>query len=70
MARAVSVDPVKAIPAILGIGNQRRADTVAVARQQRQHVAGNARLMQQAHRRGGDQRGLLGGLGDHGIAGG
>ncbi len=35
-----------------------------------QHVAGDAGLVQQPHGGGGDQRRLLGGLGDDGVAGG
>src|SRR6266436_5947538 len=46
-----------------------RAD-LAVARQEMQDVAGNPGLVQQPVRGGADQRGLLGGLGDDGVAGG
>ena len=53
-----------------GSATSARADRLAVAGQQMQHVAGNAGLVQQPHRGGGDQRRLLGRLGDHGIAGG
>ena len=49
------------------IGDQRGAD-FARARQELQRVARHARFVQQPHRLGGDQRRLLGGLGEHGIA--
>ena len=49
------------------IGDQRRAD-LARAGQELQRIARDARLVQDAHGLGGDQRRLLGGLGDHRIA--
>ncbi len=52
------------------IGDQRRADRLAGARQQMQRVGGDAGLVQQPHRGGGDERRLLGRLGDDGVAGG
>ena len=51
------------------IGGQRRADRRAVARQQLQHVVRHAGLVQQRDGAGGDQRRLLGRLGEHGVAG-
>ena len=69
IARATSVEPVKATPATRAIGDERRAD-LAVAGHEMQRARRNAGLVQQAHRLGGDQRRLLGGLGDHRIAGG
>ncbi len=52
------------------IGDERRPDRLAGARQQMQDVAGDAGLVQQPHRGGGGQRRLFCGLGDDGIAGG
>ncbi len=49
------------------IGDQRRAH-LAVARNQMQCTRRHARLVQNAHGLGGDQRGLLGRLRHHGIA--
>ncbi len=69
MARAVSVEPVKATPAMRESATS-AAPTVAGPRQEMQHVAGDPGLVQQPHRGGGDQRRLLGGLGDDGVAGG
>ena len=51
------------------IGGQRPADRRPVTRQQLQHILRNARLMQQRHGARGDQRRLLGGLGQHRVAG-
>ncbi len=51
-----------------GIGDERGAD-LAVARHQLQHARRHARLVQNAHRLGRDQRRLLGRLRHHGVAG-
>ena len=67
IARAVSVEPVKATPAMRGSRGQRGAD-LAVAGRELEHVVGNAGLVAQPDRQRGDQRGLLGGLGDHRVA--
>ena len=52
------------------IARQRRADGGAVARQELQHRFRHAGFVQQLHRGVADQVGLLGGLGDHAVAGG
>ena len=52
------------------IRHQRGADGLAAAGQQLQRGGRDAGLVQQAHRAGGDQRGLLGRLGEHRVAGG
>ena len=52
------------------IGHRGRADDGAVAGQEMQHLRRNARLQHQADRVRGHQRGLLGRLRQHGIAGG
>ena len=52
-----------------GMAGQHRADRRAVAGQQRQQIGIEPGLVEQPHRLGGDQRGLFGGLGQHGIAG-
>ena len=67
--RATSVEPVK-ITRHPRVGDQRRAHGLAGAGQQLQHRRRNARRVEQAHRPGGDQRRLLGGLGQHRAAGG
>jgi len=51
------------------IGHQRGADGLAAAGQQLQGRGRDAGLVQQAHREGGDQRRLLGGFGEHRVAG-
>ena len=51
------------------IGGQRRADRRPVAGQQLEHVFRHAGLVQQRDGARGDQRRLLGRLGDHRIAG-
>ena len=51
------------------IGHQRGAHLHAVARQQLQHVGRDAGLVQDAHGFGGNQRRLLGRLGDDRVAG-
>ena len=66
--RATSVEPVKTTPAMSRMRDQRRADA-AVAGNEMQRGRRNAGLVQQLHRFGGDQRRLLGGLGNDGIAG-
>ena len=53
-----------------GIGHQRGAHGLARAGQQLQRTGRNAAGLQQLHREVGDQRGLLGRLGQHDIAGG
>ena len=53
-----------------GIGDQGSADRLAGPGQQMEHVARDAGLVQQPHRGGGGQGGLLGGLGDNCVAGG
>ena len=70
IARAVSVEPVKATPATRGSLRQRGADGGAVARQELQHGFRHAGFVQQLHRVVADQVGLLGRLGDHAVAGG
>jgi hypothetical protein len=50
------------------VADERGAHGLAAARQELQHRARHARRMQRAHRLGGDQRRLLGGLGEHRIA--
>jgi hypothetical protein len=67
--RATSVEPVNATPAHSRCGDQRRADA-AIPRQEGQRVAGDAGAVQQLDGQRGDQRRLLGRLGDDGIAGG
>ena len=52
------------------IGHQRGADLGPVARQQMQHIPRHPGAMHQLDRAHGDERGLLRGLGDDGIAGG
>jgi hypothetical protein len=52
------------------VGDQQRADPAPVARQERQRVGGDAGLCSQRTASGGDQRRLLGRLGDHAVAGG
>ena len=52
------------------IGDQRGADRFAVSRQQMQDIARYASRQQMPHRRGSDERGLFGRLGNDGIAGG
>ena len=52
------------------VGHQRGAHLHAVARQQLQHVGRDAGLVQDAHGFGGNQRRLLGRLGDDRVAGG
>ena len=60
----------KGDPGDARVGDERRADRLAGPRQQMQNLAGDPRLEQQPHRGGGDQRRLLGGLGDDRVAGG
>ena len=55
-------------PRNAGIGDQGRAHRRSVAGQQMQHRAGHPRPVQNVDRAGGDQRGLPGRLGDHGVA--
>ncbi len=50
------------------VAYQRIADHAAIAGQQLQHAFRQAGLQQQVHGLAGDQRRLLGGLGQHGIA--
>ena len=69
ISRATGVEPVNTTPWHARIGDQRRAD-LARAGQELQRVARNARLVQHAHRLRGDERRLLGRLGEHRIAGG
>ena len=66
--RATSVEPVKATPATRAVRDQRRADP-PVAERQMQSTARHPRLMQQLDRFEGDQRRLLGRLGDDAVAG-
>ena len=70
MTWAVSVEPVKQTPAMRGsdvIGPPTRR---AIARQQLHRAPGYAGLVHQPDRPCGDQRRLLGGLGDDRVAGG
>ena len=67
ISRATGVEPVKTTPWTRAIGDQRRAD-FAGAGHELQRVGRDARFMQDAHGFRGDQRRLLGGLGDHRIA--
>ena len=64
---ATSVEPVNTTPATAGLPTSRATD-LAVARQELQRRARHARLVQQRHGERGDQRRLLGRLGDHRIA--
>ena len=52
------------------VAHQRRAHGLAAAGQQLQRCAWHTGGMQRLHRSGGDQRGLLGRLGEHHVAGG
>ena len=52
------------------VGDQRSADGGAVAGEELEDVGGHAGAVEQADGVGGDQRGLLGGLGEDGVAGG
>ena len=67
IARAVSVEPVKATPAISGC-EVSAAPTRAVAGRELDDGLGDAGGMHQLDRQRADQRGLLGRLGDRGIA--
>ena len=69
MSCAVSVEPVNTTPATRGSATAARPDDGAATRQEMQDLAGNARLQQQPHGLRRHERRLLGGLGDHGIAG-
>ncbi len=69
IACATATEPVNATPADAGVGDQHGAD-LAVARHQMQRRARHAGVMQKPHRAGGDERRLLGRLGDHRVAGG
>ena len=66
---ATSVEPVNTTPATAGLRDQAPAD-LAVAGQELQRLARHAGLVQERHGQRGDQRRLLGRLGDHRIAGG
>ena len=66
---ATSVEPVKQTPAMRGSAVSGAPTDGAVARQQLQHVCRHAGLVQQRHRSRGDQRRLLGRLGEHRVAG-
>jgi hypothetical protein len=70
MVAAVSVEPVKHTPATRASQGQPSTDGGAVARHELQHGFRYAGLVQQLHRGVADQVGLLGGLGDHAVAGG
>ena len=50
------------------VTGQRRADAGPLPRQQLQGGGGHARTKQKVNRQPGDQRGLFGGFGDHGVA--
>ena len=69
ISRATSVEPVNITPWTRAIGDQRRAD-LAGAGQELQGCRRDAGLVQHAHGLGGDQRRLLGRLGQHRVAGG
>ena len=66
---AVSLEPVKATPATR-VSRTSAAPTLAAAGQQLQHVGRHAGLVQQLRGEEGDDRRLLGRLGEHRIAGG
>ncbi len=68
IARAVAVEPVNTTPRMRASETQLRADTLARARQQLQHRARYARAAQQLCGQRGNRGGLLGRLGEHGIA--
>jgi hypothetical protein len=70
IARAVSVEPVKATPATRGSLVSAAPTVAPVARQELHDRFGHAGFMQQLHRVVADEVGLLGGLGDHAVAGG
>ena len=68
--RAVSVPPVKAMPAMRG-SETRAAPTAPSPRRRRRALRRHAGVVQKmSTARGGGQRGLLGGLGGDGVAGG
>ena len=66
--RATSVEPVKTTPATSRCATS-AAPTLAVAGDEMQRARRHAGLVQEPHGRGGDQRRLLGGLRDDGVAG-
>jgi hypothetical protein len=68
--QAVSVPAGEGDACAAGIVHQGLADGAPLPRQQVQEVGGSPRLMEQPHGGGGDQRRLLGRLGEHGVAGG
>ena len=71
MRFAVSTEPVKATPAMRGSRDQRRADGLAVADHAARGVGAGCRPRSRiSTRTQRDARRLLGGLGDHGVAGG
>ena len=69
IARPTSVEPVKATPAMRGSATS-AAPTLPSPVHEMQRARRHAGLMQQPHGLGRDQRRLLGGLGDHRVAGG
>ena len=69
MTLAVSVEPVKATPAMRGSATAFWPTTEPRPGMKLQHVTRHTGLVQQAHRLRTDQRGLFGGLGEHRIAG-
>ena len=69
-SRATSVEPVNSTPCTRASATSARAHRLAAAGQQLQRAARHAGRLQHAHRLGGDQRRLLGRLGQHRVAGG
>ena len=70
MRFAVSTEPVKATPAMRGSATSARADGLAGADHAARGVGRDAGLVEDLERAQADARRLLGGLGDHGVAGG
>ena len=68
IARATSVEPVKTTPATRRVIDEPRADG-AVAGHELQRARRDARLVQEAHGRRGDERRLLGRFRDDAVAG-
>ena len=70
IARAVSVEPVKATPAMRGSRDERRADARRSPGRRCSTSRGTPASCSSRMASGSDERRLLGRLGDHGIAGG
>jgi hypothetical protein len=70
MSCATAVEPVNRTPAMRGSATSAAPTVFAASREQLQRGARHAGAMEQLHRRGRDQRRLLGRFGEHGVAGG